>query len=127
MDRPELVPERANREVVDAAISAWTRTRAPHEIESTLQAADIASHAALDMPGLFADEQLAHRGHFIEIAHDLYPTTTIESSRLRLARAAPRQPGRALSLGRDNRHVLEHLLGYSPARIADLAERGVLS
>ncbi len=74
-----------------------------------------------------ADPQLQHRGHFIEIAHDLYPTTTIESSRLLLSRTPAREPERALSLGRDNRSVLETLLGYSPGRVADLVERGVLA
>jgi hypothetical protein len=30
-------------------------------------------------------------------------------------------------MGRDNRYVLETILGYPPERIADLATRGVLS
>jgi crotonobetainyl-CoA:carnitine CoA-transferase CaiB-like acyl-CoA transferase len=51
---------------------------------------------------------------------------TIESSRLRFSRTPARHPERALSLGRDNRYVLETILGYSPERIADLAARGVL-
>jgi crotonobetainyl-CoA:carnitine CoA-transferase CaiB-like acyl-CoA transferase len=86
----------------------------------------VPAHIALDTPGLFADPQLQHRGHFIEIAHDIFPATTIESSRLRLSETPARRPERALSLGRDNRYVLETLLGYSPERIADLAARGVL-
>jgi crotonobetainyl-CoA:carnitine CoA-transferase CaiB-like acyl-CoA transferase len=125
--RPDLRARRQERREVDAAIAAWSREREAAEVEATLQAAGVPAHAALDMPGLFADPQLQHRGHFIEIAHDLYPTTTIESSRLRLSRARARDPERALSLGRDNRSVLEQILGYSPERVADLVDRGVLT
>jgi crotonobetainyl-CoA:carnitine CoA-transferase CaiB-like acyl-CoA transferase len=126
MDRADLVERRDERDVVDAAIASFTRERTATETESTLQAAGIAAHEALDMPGLFADPQLRHRGHFIEIAHDVFPTTTIESSRLKLSRNPARVPERALSLGRDNTRVLSELLGYSSERIAELGEHGVL-
>jgi crotonobetainyl-CoA:carnitine CoA-transferase CaiB-like acyl-CoA transferase len=80
----------------------------------------------IDTPGLFACPQLQHRGHFVEIPHELYGTTTIESSRLRLSRAPARVPERALSFGRDNERVLGEILGYAPERIADLTAQGVL-
>ena len=125
--RSDLLEQRGERDAVAAAISAWTREREADEIAGELQAVGVPAHAALDTPGLFADPQLQHRGHFIEIAHDLYPTTTVESSRLLLSRTPARRPERALSLGRDNAHVLETLLGYPPERVADLTLRGVLS
>ncbi|MCP5042417.1 MAG: CoA transferase, partial [bacterium] len=112
---------------LEAALAEWTRGRPASEVEPTLQDPPIPAHAALDTPGLFHDPQLRHREHFVEIAHDVYPTTTIESSRLKLSRAAARTPERALSLGRDNQVVLEDLLGYSPDRIAELEERGALA
>jgi len=104
----------------------WTRAHTPAEAETALQACGVPAHAVLDTPGLFACPQLQHRGHFVEIAHDIYGTTTIESSRLCLSRAPARVPERALGFGRDNRHVLESILGYPPERIAELAARGVL-
>jgi len=125
--RSDLTERREERTEAEAALAKWTCTRDAAEVEATLQARGIPAHAALDTPGLFADPQLRHRGHFIEIAHDIYPSTTIESSRLRLSRAPARTPERALTLGRDNRMVLEDLLGYTPERIADLEARGVLS
>jgi crotonobetainyl-CoA:carnitine CoA-transferase CaiB-like acyl-CoA transferase len=125
--RADLLERRDERDVVEAAITSFTRERPAAEIEAKLQAAGIAAHTALDMPGLFADPQLRHRGHFIEIAHDVFPTTTIESSRLSLSRSPARVPERALSLGRDNARVLSELLGYSDEHIADLDEHGVLS
>jgi len=127
IQRRDLCDRRDEREEVEAAVAAWTREREPEEVAVALQAAGVPAHAVLDMPGLFADPQLHHRGHFIEIAHDLYPTTTVESSRLLLSRTPARDPERSLPLGRDNRYVLETLLGYSSERVADLADRGVLS
>src|SRR4030095_9995029 len=115
------------RDLVDRALEAWTRARSPAEVETVLQARGIPAHAVLDTPGLFACPQLQHRGHFVEIAHEIFGTTTIESSRLHLSRARERVPERgAIGFGRDNRHVLESILGYPPERVADLTARGVL-
>jgi crotonobetainyl-CoA:carnitine CoA-transferase CaiB-like acyl-CoA transferase len=125
--RSDLVQKRQQRAEIEAALKDWTRMRQAREVEAALQAAGIPAHAALDTPGLFADAQLRHREHFIEIPHDIYPSTTIESSRLRLSRAPASVPARALSLGRDNHTVLEEILGYTPEHIADLDRRGVLS
>jgi crotonobetainyl-CoA:carnitine CoA-transferase CaiB-like acyl-CoA transferase len=125
--RPDLVSRRGEREAVDAAISEWTCEREPNAIEEALQARGIAAHTALDTPGLFSDEQLQHRGHYHEIGHDIYQTTTIESTRLKLSRNSPKVPENALSFGRDNRYVLEEILGYSPERIAQLAAWGILN
>ena len=72
------------------------------------------------------ENRTQQRDHYIEIEHEIYPTTTVESSRLRLSRSRARQPQRALHFGRDNREVLEGILGYSPEAIAGLAERGIL-
>jgi crotonobetainyl-CoA:carnitine CoA-transferase CaiB-like acyl-CoA transferase len=127
IQRRDLRERRDERAEVEAAVATWTREREAAAVEAALQTAGVPAHAALDTPALFADPQLQHRGHFIEIAHDLYPTTTIESSRLHLSRTPARNPERALSLGRDNSSVLETILGYSPERIADLADRGALS
>ena len=96
------------------------------EIERVLQARGVPVHEALQTPALFEDPQLQLRGHFVEIGHDIFPTTTVESSRLVLSRSAPRVPERALSMGRDNRLVLETILGYSAERIDTLLDSEVM-
>jgi len=120
------VPRRADRELVDAVLTDWTRSQTPEAVEAALQARGVPAHVVLDMPGLFACPQLQHRGHFVEIAHEIFGTTTIESSRLRFSRARERVPARAIGFGCDNRHVLESILGYAPDRVDELTERGVL-
>jgi crotonobetainyl-CoA:carnitine CoA-transferase CaiB-like acyl-CoA transferase len=127
LERPDLLSRRGMRDEVDAALASWTRERDGRKVEEALQARGIAAHRALDTPGLFTDPQLRHRNHFLEIGHEIYPSTTIEGSRLSLSDSPARVPGRALSLGRDNRYILESLLDYSAERIEDLESRGVLS
>ena len=124
--RSDLVDQRDDQAAVDEAIGVWTREREASEIAETFQARGIAAHETLDTPGLHACPQLQHRGHYVETAHEIYQTTTIESSRLKLSDAEARVPESALSFGRDNRYVLETLLGYAPERIAALAEKGIL-
>jgi crotonobetainyl-CoA:carnitine CoA-transferase CaiB-like acyl-CoA transferase len=122
-----LVGERENSAHVERAIAEWTRQRGVSEIESTLQALGIPAHHAIDTTSMFEDPQLQHRGHFVEIAHEIFPTTFVESSRLILSDAPARVPESAIHFGRDNRDVLERILRYPPERIAELAEQGVLS
>jgi len=124
--RDDLLHRREERACVDAAIAAWTAEHTAAEVEARLQACRVPAHAVLDTPGLSTCPQLRHRGHFVEIGHELYGTTTVESSRLRFSRTQARVPERAIHFGRDNRLVLESILGYAPERIADLAARGVL-
>ncbi len=126
MARPDLRARRDSQREVDDAIAAWTREREASAVETELQARGVPAHVLLATPELFADPQLAHREHFVEIEHHIFPTTTIESSRLRLSRSRPLRPQRSIDYGRDNRAVLEGILGYSPERIAELAARGVL-
>ena len=127
MKRSDLASRRDERDVVEAALRDWTQPRKAGEIASALQARNVPCHEVLDTTGLFACSQLQHRGHYVPMEHEIYQTTTIESSRLRLSRSPARVPESALNFGRDNREVLERILGYSPDRIADLAERGILT
>ena len=97
--REDLRERRGERDLIDRALEAWTRAHAPAEVETVLQARGIPAHAVLDTPGLFACPQLQHRGHFVEIAHEIFGTTTIESSRLRFSRARERVPESAIGFG----------------------------
>ena len=88
--RTDLQDRRDEREVVEQAIADWTRVREAPEIERALQARGVPVHEALQTPALFEDPQLQLRGHFVEIAHDIFPTTPVESTRLVLSRSKPR-------------------------------------
>ena len=126
MERPDLAGERDAGASLDAEIAKWTAGRDGAELESLLQARGVPAHRVLDTEDLYACPQLQHRGHYIDVACDIYQSTTVESTRLQLSESEARQPTQAVSFGRDNRYVLETILGYSPERIAALAEAWVL-
>jgi hypothetical protein len=111
---------------LDPEIAAWTAEYEGEKLEALLQAHGVPAHRTLDTLDLYACPQMQHREHYIDVACDIYQSTTVESSRLRLSESRPRRPEKAVSLGRDNRYVLETILGYSPERIAGLAEAGIL-
>ena len=111
---------------VDQALAQWTAEQDAQEVATQLQACGVPAHPVLDTQDLYECPQLQGRDHFLEVEHDIYPTTTVEGSRLKYSRSQTRRPNRALNFGRDNREVLESILGYSPEEIAGLAERKVL-
>lgn len=126
MGRADLLDQREDRERIDDAIAEWTADQDGPTLEAKLQEAGIAAHRALDMPELHADEQLQGREHYRQVTHEIYQTHTIESSRLRLSRSPEKIPVSALSFGRDNRFVMQSILGYSSERVDALVESGVL-
>lgn len=58
----------AHRDEIDAALSAWTRSRDANEAASLLQAHGIAAHASWTTPEIAADEHLRSRGAIVEVA-----------------------------------------------------------
>jgi len=78
------------------------------------------------MGEMYSDPQLQHRGHFVQLTHPKYETTTVEGSRFRLSRTPAHITGSAATIGKDNHYVLETLLGYSEERITELVAAGVL-
>ena len=60
------------------------------------------------------------------MTHKIFQEHTIESSRLRLSRSPEKRAEAALSFGRDNRVVLESILGYSVECVDSLIGDGVI-
>lgn len=111
---------------LDERVAAWTAGRSGAAIESELQAAGIAAHRAATSADMQADPQLAHRRHYVELAHPQLGRTVVENSRFELS-ATPARVERAAPLyGQDNDYVLRTLLGYNQARIDALAASGAL-
>lgn len=118
---------RVRRAELDAALARWTSARTAGDAERALQSAGVPAHEVLDMPGLYADPQLRHRGHYVAIEHPTHGTVATEAARFRLSRTPARVPARAVAFGCDNRHVLSDLLGLSAERIAELQAAGALT
>ncbi len=116
----------AHQDELDALIAAWTQEHDANETEATLQERGVPANAVLPMYELYHDPQLTHRDHFVELEHPIHGTTTVEGSRFKLSRTPARVERSGPTFGRDNRHVLETILGYSSERITELEAQGVL-
>ena len=121
-----LAARKANEDELDAIMAAWTATLPGAEIEARVQAEGVPAHVVQGSALAFADPQLQHRGHFVELEHPLFDTTTVEATRFTMSRTPPRVVLSAPSFGRDNDHVLRELLGYDDERITELVVAGAL-
>ena len=117
---------RRRHDELDARLSAWLADQDGSEAERSLQAANLPAHQVLDTYQLFEDPQLNHRQHFLTAPHVEFGPVAIESTRLRFSRSQPRQPQAAPHFGIDNHRVLEDILGYDGARLAELRKVGAL-
>ena len=77
-------------------------------------------------PELWADPQLAERGHFTRTDHAVHPGLVVEASRFVLSRSAPSRYGPPPTLGEHTYEILRDLLGYDDDRIADIAATAAL-
>jgi len=117
---------REHRESIDSSIAAWTRTRDAAALESLLQSRGVPSHQVQSSAAAYRDPQLEHRGHFVTLDHPTTGKFTVEGPRAKLSRT-PASVGRsAPTLGQDNQHVLENILGYNETQISDLVASGAL-
>jgi crotonobetainyl-CoA:carnitine CoA-transferase CaiB-like acyl-CoA transferase len=114
------------RAALDAAIAAWTAPRERDELEAELQGAGVPAHRVSTSADLFADPQLAARGHFVVCEHPELGPVPVESARIRLSRSAHRTAWPGPTLGQHNQRVLSELLGMSDAEIGQLAVDGAL-
>lgn len=114
----------ANRAELDAIISEWSAQLDRHQIERILQERRVPAHAVQDSADCVADPQLKARGHFVELSHPTLGKTTIEGTRFHLSRTPAAVDRAAPTLGQYNSYVMENILGYSEARITELATAG---
>ncbi len=116
----------AERRALDAALAAWTAARERDELEAELQRAGVPAHRVSTSADLFADPQLAARGHFVVRDHPELGPVPLESARIRLSRSAASAAWPGPTLGQHNHQVLSELLGMGEAEIAQLAVDGAL-
>lgn len=120
-----LQARQQHEDELEHLVAQWTSTREAFEVEAILQGLGIAAHNVASSADLLEDPQLHHRRHFIELPHELMGTTIIENACYELSMTPAVFETAAPHYRRDNRQVLEHLLGYSSERIDALDEIGV--
>lgn len=115
-----------HRAAIDSSIASWTRTLERADIESRLQSLGVPAHQVQNSADAYADPQFVHRGHFVALEHPVLGKFTVEGPRAKLSRTPATVRRAAPSLGQDNQHVLETILGYDETQITELAASGAL-
>jgi crotonobetainyl-CoA:carnitine CoA-transferase CaiB-like acyl-CoA transferase len=115
-----------HRDAIDLSIAAWSRKLERGAVESRLQSHGVPAHQVQNSDDALADPQFRHRGHFVALDHPSLGKFTVEGPRAKLSRTPATVRRAAPSLGQDNQHVLESILGYDEARISELVASGAL-
>ena len=127
-ERFASVPSRKqNEDELDALISGWTASRTAGEATDLLQAAGVRAGPVATAEELFSDPQLQHRGHFVELEHEVVGRHSYELPSFRFSKVPPRQQRPAPLLGQDNEYVLKEVLGLSEEEIAGLLIEGAVT
>jgi crotonobetainyl-CoA:carnitine CoA-transferase CaiB-like acyl-CoA transferase len=117
----------AHADALDAELAAWTRERDAVALAQQLQQAGIEAGIVAKERDLLDDPQLAHRGHFVPVAHPHLGTLLLERSGFRLS-ASPGGYHRAgPCLGEHGEAILREILGLDDAEIARLTAQEVLT
>jgi benzylsuccinate CoA-transferase BbsF subunit len=117
----------AGIDAIEAGIAAWARERNAEEAVAQLRSAGLDAALVEDMQDLLADDQLAHRGHFNELAHPVLGRHVVEANGMRFSDSPMRFERPAPCLAADSEHVYREILGLADAELAELKNAGVLS
>lgn len=113
---------------LDALIGRRTLMWDAHRLEKELLENGIAAGVASNIAELINDDaQLAHRHHWVRIAHEEMGPTIYNSLPIRLSRTNDSMERAAPMLGEHTAYVCEELLGYTPEEVAQLQRNGVLN
>jgi crotonobetainyl-CoA:carnitine CoA-transferase CaiB-like acyl-CoA transferase len=124
---PTLAERLDHHDEIDRAIAAWSGGREKHEAMRTLQAVGVRAAAVMTNRDIVEDEHVAARGFMVEwdqadVGRRRFPGFPIhftDPGEISMRGAPP--------LGADNHYVLVDVLGYPEARVAALAEAGVIA
>jgi len=115
-----------NEADLDRIITAWTQERDRWDITEMLQRAGVAAIPTYTNEDVAKDRHMRERGFLVELPH---PETgpyahagvpwTMSRTPCKVRRPAPR-------LGEDTDYVLGEILGYSPDKIAELHDTGII-
>ncbi|HEU5301877.1 MAG TPA: CoA transferase [Acidimicrobiia bacterium] len=117
---------RARVDEVEVLVGAWTADRTRLEVAEALQAVGIEAVPVQDFADVHADQQLASRGHFVELEHPFLGPGLYEHNGFRCSAAASGYDRAGPTLGQDNDWVLGGILGLGADEQARLRDAGAI-
>jgi crotonobetainyl-CoA:carnitine CoA-transferase CaiB-like acyl-CoA transferase len=118
---------KANEDELEALISAWALPQSAETVAELLQQAGIPAAVSMTNRDLAEDAHLAQSGFFVRQPHPEVGTRLHLGMPWRLSDTACTVRRAAPCLGQHTDDVLQRIAGYSPERIAQLRQRGVLA
>ena len=115
----------ARQEELDLQIAAWTSKREAESLVNELQTAGVEAGLVQNFQDLLADPQLAHRQHFVRIAHPRLGELMFERAGFRLSESPGALTTPGPDLGADTTSVLTEILGLSHEAAAQLIAEGI--
>ena len=115
-----------NEDALDAAITAWTRTRSPEDVTRELQSAGVAAFTSMTNRDLAEDPHMSGRGFFVERPHPEVGTRRHAGIPWRLSETPCAVESAAPCIGEHTNEVLSRVLGYSTDEIETLRACGAL-
>jgi crotonobetainyl-CoA:carnitine CoA-transferase CaiB-like acyl-CoA transferase len=112
---------------VEAAIEAWTMTRASADVMETLQAAGIDAGRVQNAKDIVEDPHLAARQYFEFYDHLMGERVLADGVPYKMSKTPGSVRRGGPAYGIDNGYVFGELLGLPPGRIAALQEAGVIA
>ena len=117
---------RQHRTAVDEQVASWTRSHDAAELTRTLQQRGIAAFRVQSIEGVYFDEQLAHRGTWIDVEHPLVGTEPLPGIPWRLTDTPGDVRRSAPLLAEHTREVLMELAGLTVQEIEELVDLGAV-
>ncbi|PZN49673.1 MAG: hypothetical protein DIU65_13985, partial [Proteobacteria bacterium] len=113
---------------LDAIIAEWTRTLTPQEALEQLEAANIPATKIYTIADVASDQQFRAR-HMVTTVQDPQLGSVLHPGVVPMVQGLDRDTQIRWAgppIGYHNREVYEQLLGYSPAKLAELQEKGIV-
>ena len=116
-----------NRDVLVPIITALVKGRTTHAWTSACDAAHVPCGPINKLDQVFADPQVVHRGMRIDLPHPLAGTVPQVVNPIKFSATPMQYHSAPPLLGQHTAAVLAGRLGYDAAKIADLAQRGIIA
>ena len=116
-----------NEDELDRIITAWTSPRDRWEVTQALQRAGVAAIPTFTNKDLALDRHLRERGYLVELEHPEVGTRTHVGIPWKMSGTPCRVRRAAALMGQDTDDILSSILGYSPTKIEQLRQAGILT
>jgi crotonobetainyl-CoA:carnitine CoA-transferase CaiB-like acyl-CoA transferase len=116
----------ANADVLEGAITAWTRTRDAADIVALMAEARVPCGKVCAIAEVLANPQLRHRRQIVEVEHADAGPVPMQGFVAKLSETPAALTGSVPKPGQHNEQVLADWLGYGAEALRDLAAAGAL-